>query len=443
MTRAVVTPAAASGVAGEARSALPASARVPARRRRRPLERRAGRDQQPRDADVVGSGMLRVARGLRPPTPAASPRTSRRARSTSAPYFEQHPHRVHVAAHRGAVERRDVVLVSRLRIEAARQHRLEDRRVAALGRTVEHEVVLGSELGSAGPDARRASRRPPARSARAHAATKRSSGDSSSTAPCASSHAAISALPYSSASVCGVRAVGAAARDIRAVLDEPLDHRHVPATGRDVQRRLAGLAPREIRRPRRDRAASTGLPDCRPTASCRRAAARRRGCRSRSGRSGAAIRARRDCRRRRQCAPSRRRSGSRPPRAAPPRAADARRTQTDAHSAVRGSSGCQFQWYSAFGFAPSAQQTPGDGDESLQAGRIALVHRRVADVEQRLPVLRPAWPLCELGMVSEPLLDGCGVAEDERRLQRGRCDPRMQREQSLPRGRSRRRWRSG
>ena len=42
------------------------------------------------------------------------------------------------------------------------------------------------------------------------------------------------------------RTIRAAARDIRAVLDEPFDHRHVPATGRDVQRRLAGVAPREI-----------------------------------------------------------------------------------------------------------------------------------------------------------------------------------------------------
>ena len=83
------------------------------------------------------------------------------------------------------------------------------------------------------------------------------------------------------------------------------------------------------------------------------------------------------------------------------------------------------------GIRAERAQTTGDCDESLQAGRIALVHGRVADVEQRLPVLRPAWPLRELRMVSEPILHGCRVAEDERGLQRGRRDPRMQREQPL------------
>ena len=61
---------------------------------------------------------------------------------------QQYAHRVHVAAHRRAVERRDVVLVLRLGIEPARQHRLEDRGVAAFGRTMKHEVVLGPELGA-------------------------------------------------------------------------------------------------------------------------------------------------------------------------------------------------------------------------------------------------------------------------------------------------------
>ena len=42
-------------------------------------------------------------------------------------------------------------------------------------------------------------------------------------------------------------AVRAAARDIGAVLDEPLDHRHVPSSRGDVQRRFAGVAPGEVR----------------------------------------------------------------------------------------------------------------------------------------------------------------------------------------------------
>ena len=93
---------------------------------------------------------------------------------TSAPNFEQHPHGVRVTAHRGAMQRRDVVLVPGVGFESAREHRLEHRGVAALGGAMEHQVVLGTQLAPqarAGPPACASAA---ARSARAQAATKRS-----------------------------------------------------------------------------------------------------------------------------------------------------------------------------------------------------------------------------------------------------------------------------
>ena len=57
----------------------------------------------------------------------------------------------------------------------------------------------------------------------------------------------MSRLPCSSASVCARAAVARGADEIGAVPHEQLDHRHVPASRRDVQRRLAVVAPREIR----------------------------------------------------------------------------------------------------------------------------------------------------------------------------------------------------
>src|SRR5262245_56803366 len=53
-----------------------------------------------------------------------------------------------MAAHCGAVERCDVVLVLRLGLESARQHRFEDPGMAALGRAVKHQVMLRTQLGS-------------------------------------------------------------------------------------------------------------------------------------------------------------------------------------------------------------------------------------------------------------------------------------------------------
>ena len=89
----------------------------------------------------------------------------------------------------------------------------------------------------------------------------------------------------------------------------------------------------------------------------------------RSRRSDAAVRARRDCRRRRRCATSRRQWGWRRPRAALRPAADVLTAQIAPHNAVRGSSGCQFQWYSALGFAPSAQSRRAIVDEPVDASR--------------------------------------------------------------------------
>ena len=70
------------------------------------------------------------------------------------------------------------------------------------------------------------------------------------------------------------------------------------------------------------------------------------------------------------------------------------------------------------GIRPERAETTGDGDESLETGRDTLVHGRVAHVEQRLPVLRPTWPLRKLRMIPEPILHRRRVAEDEGRVQR-------------------------
>ena len=75
-----------------------------------------------------------------------------------------------------------------------------------------------------------------------------------------------------------------------------------------------------------------------------------------------------------------------------------------------------------------------DGDESLQSRRNAsgpLGQRCVAHVEQRFPVLYPAWLLRELRMIPEPIIDRGGVAEDERRVQRRRRNARIEREESF------------
>ena len=120
------------------------------------------------------------------------------------PVFQQHPHRVRVTAHRGAMERRDVVLVSRVRRRSRTPASFPAPRRC---RFRPGDGASGGAPGAApfgGTDGPPASLPRAARSARAHAATKRSSAESSFFAPCASSHAAMSALPCSSASVCGV-----------------------------------------------------------------------------------------------------------------------------------------------------------------------------------------------------------------------------------------------
>ena len=51
------------------------------------------------------------------------------------------------------------------------------------------------------------------------------------------------------------------------------------------------------------------------------------------------------------------------------------------------------------GIRAERAETASDVDESLETGRDTLVHGRVAHVEQRLPVLRPAWLQRELRMI--------------------------------------------
>ena len=112
---------------------------------------------------------------------------------TSAP-TQEHAHGVGMAGHRGPMERRDIVFVSDVRIESAREHRLQHRGIAALGWVMQHQVMIAVQLAA---QAGWASSMAFAlgRSPRAQAATNWSSGESSSFAPCASSHAAMSRLP--------------------------------------------------------------------------------------------------------------------------------------------------------------------------------------------------------------------------------------------------------
>ena len=58
---------------------------------------------------------------------------------------------------------------------------------------------------------------------------------------------AMSWLPWSSASVCGVQPSARRRNGSAPCCDEQLDHRHVPSSRGDVQRRFAVVAPREVR----------------------------------------------------------------------------------------------------------------------------------------------------------------------------------------------------
>ena len=55
----------------------------------------------------------------------------------------------------------------------------------------------------------------------------------------------------------------------------------------------------------------------------------------------------------------------------------------------------------------------------------------MADVEQRLPVLRAAWLRRKRSVVTQSLLDLRDIAEHERRVQGGRGDGRVERQQPL------------
>ena len=63
---------------------------------------------------------------------------------------EQHAHRVRVAAHGSAMQRRDVVLVAGVRVETRRQHRLERGAVAAFGGPMQQQVVLWPQIAAQG-----------------------------------------------------------------------------------------------------------------------------------------------------------------------------------------------------------------------------------------------------------------------------------------------------
>ena len=80
---------------------------------------------------------------------------------------------------------------------------------------------------------------------------------------------------------------------------------------------------------------------------------------------------------------------------------------------------------------PEGAEPPRDRDEPFHASGLADVHARVAHVEQRLPVLRSARLCRELRMVAQPRLYRLGVAEHQCRLQRGRGDVRIEREQPV------------
>jgi hypothetical protein len=70
------------------------------------------------------------------------------------------------------------------------------------------------------------------------------------------------------------------------------------------------------------------------------------------------------------------------------------------------------------GIRAEAAETTRDGHERVEPFRDALVHRRVARVEERLPVLRSARLAREGRIASESLFDRCNIAEHQGGVQR-------------------------
>ena len=245
---------------------------------------------------------------------------------------------------------------------------------------------------------------------------------------------------------CAACAPSARRRDTSApCCDEPLDHRHVPAARRDVQRRFAVVAPGEVRVGAVIEQPARPARRCRPTASCRRAAARRRGCRStfsavavqqfeRGEIAAAAGDVRRD-------AVGRIRAGVEQHLGQRQMSDGADRAPTAPCAAARDASSSDTR-RSGFGAERAAAAARSRRGRRRAPGVVG--HAGVADVEQRLPLLRSAR------LLSRARDDRAAVPRPPRR-RRGRAPSaatadamrRMQREQPLARGRSRRRWRSG
>ena len=259
---------------------LPASARVPARRRA--ASTRA--TSPPRSASARPrrgrSRVLRVASSLdRPDERHRGEHPVERVDVRAV--LQQDAHGVRVTAHRRAMQRRDVVLVpgvadrSRTRASSPAPRRCRSRPGRwsirwCSGRSSLRKPGRASSMASA----RRAVG---ARAGRDEAIDRRELV-----------RRAVREEPRRDVVVAvqlGQRvrraAVGSAPRHVGAVLHEPLDHRRHPSAAPPRAAALRRPGPRRGSRPRHARAASAGRPDCRPTASCTRAAELRRGSRSR------------------------------------------------------------------------------------------------------------------------------------------------------------------
>ncbi len=226
------------------------------------------------------------------------------------------------------------------------------------------------------------------------------------------------------------RAVGSPATDVGAVRHEQGRHENVPAAGRDVERRLAGRTPCEVRVgavldepawPRR-----VGRP-------CHHVDQRRHACGNavhvqsetvqqlESGQVASApgdvrrhavgrVRARLEQHGGQGHVPNRAQAG-------PERGPRQLRMPVPVILGV--------------GVGAQGAQQARDGHQPVEAARIVGVQARVARVEQRLPLLRSAGLGGQLRAVAEPRLDSRRIAQDERGLKRGRGNAGIEREQPV------------
>ncbi len=101
------------------------------------------------------------------------------------------------------------------------------------------------------------------------------------------------------------------------------------------------------------------------------------------------------------------------------------------HSAVRGRSGVPVP--AVFRVRIGAERTKAsrNRDQPFYTGGLVGVHTGVANVEQRLPLLRSTRLCRKLRMIVQPRLDRLDVAEHQRGRERGGCNRWIERQQPV------------